>query len=192
MAAGPLRRPEPRDVRGALGGRRADARASSSELRSPTMAPAPPPAASFSPAEVQRRLAAGACWVRLGVRLYDLTGFARHHPGGEQLLRARAGQDISADLDGPPHKHSDNARRWLEQYYVGELRGDPQVTAGWGHTHPSSLPPSRPRRGPKVPTLCPPLATFLLLVSREQVTGPFLSAPSSSPSRLPGPHASVC
>ncbi|EDL92567.1 rCG51041, isoform CRA_b [Rattus norvegicus] len=90
------------------------------------MAPAPPPAASFTSAEVQRRLAAGACWVRRGASLYDLTGFVRHHPGGEQLLLARAGQDISADLDGPPHKHSDNARRWLEQYYVGELRADPQ------------------------------------------------------------------
>ncbi|XP_076989143.1 fatty acid 2-hydroxylase [Tamandua tetradactyla] len=90
------------------------------------MAPAPPPAASFSPAEVQRRLAAGACWVRRGARLYDLTSFVRHHPGGEQLLRARAGQDVSADLDGPPHRHSANARHWLEQYYVGELCGDPQ------------------------------------------------------------------
>ncbi|KAF6077441.1 fatty acid 2-hydroxylase [Phyllostomus discolor] len=90
------------------------------------MVPAPPPAASFSPAEVQQRLAAGACWVRCGARLYDLTGFLRQHPGGEQLLRARAGQDVSADLDGPPHRHSANARRWLEQYYVGELQGDPQ------------------------------------------------------------------
>ncbi|CAI9162388.1 unnamed protein product [Rangifer tarandus platyrhynchus] len=90
------------------------------------MAPAPPPAACFSAAEVQRRLAAGACWVRRGARLYDLTGFVRQHPGGEQLLWARAGQDVSADLDGPPHRHSANARRWLEQYYVGDLQGDPQ------------------------------------------------------------------
>ncbi|XP_037671832.1 fatty acid 2-hydroxylase [Choloepus didactylus] len=113
-------------VRDSLGGRGADARAPSCELRSPAMAPAPPPAASFSPAEVQRRLAAGACWVRCGARLYDLTSFVRHHPGGEQLLRARAGQDVTADLDGPPHRHSANARLWLEQYYVGELCGDPQ------------------------------------------------------------------
>ncbi|KAM5262976.1 fatty acid 2-hydroxylase [Ctenodactylus gundi] len=90
------------------------------------MAPAPPPAACFSPADVQQRLAAGACWVRCGARLYDLSGFVRQHPGGEQLLRARAGQDVSADLDGPPHRHSANARRWLEQYYVGELRADAQ------------------------------------------------------------------
>ncbi|KAM4833719.1 fatty acid 2-hydroxylase [Thomomys bottae] len=99
------------------------------------MAPAPDPAlapaAAFSPDEVQRRLAAGACWVRRGARLYDLTDFVRHHPGGEQLLRARAGQDITADLDGPPHRHSDNARRWLEQYYVGEMRGEPQDLVDW-------------------------------------------------------------
>lgn len=112
------------------------------------MVPAPPPAASFTLAEVQRRLAAGACWVRRGASLYDLTGFVRHHPGGEQLLLARAGQDISADLDGPPHRHSDNARRWLEQYYVGELRADPQVLGGPGH---SPLPASHP--SPKSATL---------------------------------------
>lgn len=133
--------PGSRDVRGALGGRGADCRAPRSELRSPAMAPAPPPAASFTSAEVQRRLAAGACWVRRGASLYDLTGFVRHHPGGEQLLLARAGQDISADLDGPPHKHSDNARRWLEQYYVGELRADPQVPGGpQAHPAPCLLP----------------------------------------------------
>ncbi|XP_074078937.1 fatty acid 2-hydroxylase [Macrotis lagotis] len=88
---------------------------------------APPPL--FTAAEVQRRCAAGACWVRRGARLYDLTGFVPHHPGGQHLLRARAGRDVGADLDGPPHRHSDTARRWLEQYYVGELRDpgqDPQ------------------------------------------------------------------
>lgn len=140
------------------------------------MAPAPPPAASFSPAEVQRRLAAGACWVRRGASLYDLTSFVRHHPGGEQLLRARAGQDITADLDGPPHRHSDNARRWLEQYYVGELRVDPQVPADPGHTplsasHPSpSLPlqraqitclPSWRTQGDSGRPSLPPLPQFL-------------------------------
>lgn len=120
------------------------------------MAPAPPPAVSFSPAEVQRRLAAGACWVRCGARLYDLTGFVRYHPGGEQLLRARAGEDVSADLDGPPHRHSANARRWLEQYYVGELQGDPQVLPSRGVTPPTHSPslPHSPRTGkPSPPAL---------------------------------------
>ncbi|XP_004625842.1 fatty acid 2-hydroxylase [Octodon degus] len=114
------------------------------------MAPAPPPAASFSPAEVQRRLAAGDCWVRRGARLYDLTSFLRHHPGGEQLLRARAGQDVSADLDGPPHRHSANARRWLEQYYVGELRDDPQEPTENGATASEEMPKLDPEMEPRL------------------------------------------
>ncbi|XP_026975087.1 fatty acid 2-hydroxylase [Sagmatias obliquidens] len=137
-------------LRGEQGGRGVDTQASSCELPSPAMAPAPPPAASFSPAEVQRRLAAGACWVRCGVRLYDLTGFVRHHPGGEQLLWARAGQDVSADLDGPPHRHSDNARRWLEQYYVGDLQGDPQGSVENGAVTSASTQKTDPAMEPKL------------------------------------------
>lgn len=85
---------------------------------------------SFSAAEVRDRCARGECLVRCRRRLYDLSAFVRLHPGGERLLRSRAGTDVSAALDGPPHRHSANARRWLEQYYVGELR-DEQV-AGCG------------------------------------------------------------
>ncbi|KAJ7417822.1 fatty acid 2-hydroxylase [Pitangus sulphuratus] len=82
---------------------------------------------SFSAAEVRARCAQGACLVSCHRRLYDLSGFVRLHPGGEQLLRRRAGTDVSAALDGPPHRHSANARRWLEQYYVGEIEpGDEQ------------------------------------------------------------------
>lgn len=83
---------------------------------------------SFSAAEVRARCAQGACLVRCRRRVYDLSGFVRLHPGGEQLLRRRAGTDVSAALDGPPHRHSANARRWLEQYYVGEMEpGEEQV-----------------------------------------------------------------
>ncbi|XP_069724900.1 fatty acid 2-hydroxylase [Phaenicophaeus curvirostris] len=79
------------------------------------------PPRRLGPAEVRARRARGACLVRCRRRLYDLSGFVRLHPGGEQLLRLRAGTDVSAALDGPPHRHSRNARRWLEQYYLGEL-----------------------------------------------------------------------
>eukprot|EP00075_Anas_platyrhynchos_P032922 XP_027322175.1 fatty acid 2-hydroxylase [Anas platyrhynchos] len=82
------------------------------------------PPRSFSAAEVRARCAQGSCVVRCRRRLYDLSAFVRLHPGGEQLLRRRAGTDVSAALDGPPHRHSANARRWLEQYYLGELRDD--------------------------------------------------------------------
>lgn len=147
------------------------------------MVPAPPPAASFSPAEVQQRLAAGACWVRCGARLYDLTGFLRQHPGGEQLLRARAGQDVSNDLDGPPHRHSANARRWLEQYYVGELQGDPQVRRGPGSQTPppSSVLPqlSAPRQ--QAPFTCPLGGLKVTTSALTSASPPFSPASKSVP-----------
>ena len=184
----PSRRRRPRAARGAPGSRRA-----SRELRYPAMAPAPPPAACFSAAEVQRRLAAGACWVRRGARLYDLTGFVRQHPGGEQLLWARAGQDVSADLDGPPHQHSANARRWLEQYYVGDLQGDPEVQPSGGPT-PLLPPPPPAHHCPRAPCTCAPggpkvTATFFSPGNKPlpATTGsptrnlPFLSSTSPDP-----------
>ncbi|XP_076125886.1 fatty acid 2-hydroxylase [Alosa pseudoharengus] len=74
--------------------------------------------------EVSRHCTKDSCWVLLGTRVYDVTGFLRMHPGGEALILRRTGTDISQQMDGPPHRHSDNARRWLEQYYIGELDKD--------------------------------------------------------------------
>lgn len=60
----------------------------------------------------------------LGTRVYDVTGFLRMHPGGEALILRRSGKDVSREIEGPPHRHSENARRWMEQYYIGELDKD--------------------------------------------------------------------
>ncbi|KAK3535314.1 hypothetical protein QTP70_007944 [Hemibagrus guttatus] len=78
----------------------------------------------FSEKEVARHCTKESCWVLVGTRVYDVTGFLRMHPGGEALIRRRSGSDISVQLDGPPHRHSQNARRWLEQYYIGEIDRD--------------------------------------------------------------------
>uniref|UniRef100_A0A8D2J8J8 Fatty acid 2-hydroxylase n=1 Tax=Varanus komodoensis TaxID=61221 RepID=A0A8D2J8J8_VARKO len=103
--------------------------------------PAMPPVRRFTRAEVRQRCAGGACLVLAGRRLYDLSPFVRLHPGGQQLLLERAGTDVSAALDGPPHRHSRNARRWLEQYYVGELgdAGSPRRDAAQ-RQHPAPIP----------------------------------------------------
>ncbi|KAL4623503.1 fatty acid 2-hydroxylase [Arapaima gigas] len=78
----------------------------------------------FSPAEVARHRTKESCWVLLGERVYDVTGFLRMHPGGEALILRRSGTDIGAQLEGPPHRHSENARRWMEHYYIGQLDTD--------------------------------------------------------------------
>ncbi|KAJ7312112.1 hypothetical protein JRQ81_006453 [Phrynocephalus forsythii] len=86
------------------------------------MAPPPPPRPRpYTRVEVAQRCAQGRCLVLSGRRVYDLSPFVALHPGGRQLLEDRAGTDVRAALDGPLHRHSDNARRWLEQYHVGSL-----------------------------------------------------------------------
>ncbi|KAG1938230.1 fatty acid 2-hydroxylase [Pimephales promelas] len=78
----------------------------------------------FSEKEVAKHCTKDSCWVLLGTRVYDVTGFLRMHPGGEALILRRSGKDISREIEGPPHRHSENARRWMEQYYIGELDRD--------------------------------------------------------------------
>ncbi|XP_061533321.1 fatty acid 2-hydroxylase [Phycodurus eques] len=78
----------------------------------------------FTEREVTRHCTKDSCWVLLGSRVYDVTAFLRMHPGGEALILRRSGKDVSRELEGPPHRHSQNARRWMEQYYIGELDRD--------------------------------------------------------------------
>ncbi|KAG8012944.1 Fatty acid 2-hydroxylase [Nibea albiflora] len=64
------------------------------------------------------------------------------HPGGEALILRRSGKDVSQEMEGPPHRHSENARRWMEQYYIGELEtdsgtGDAQTDVETDSTQPA-------------------------------------------------------
>ncbi|XP_029910431.1 fatty acid 2-hydroxylase [Myripristis murdjan] len=90
----------------------------------------------FSEKEVARNCTKDSCWVLLGTRVYDVTGFLRMHPGGEALILRRSGRDVSREMQGPPHRHSENARRWLEQYYIGELASDEAQTLRERRTNP--------------------------------------------------------
>lgn len=83
----------------------------------------------FTEREVARHCTKESCWVLLGTRVYDVTAFLRMHPGGEALILRRSGKDVSPEMEGPPHRHSENARRWMEQYYIGELERDSGVDA---------------------------------------------------------------
>lgn len=75
----------------------------------------------FTEKEVARHCTKDSCWVLLGTKVYDVTAFLRMHPGGEALILSRSGKDVSREMEGPPHRHSENARRWMEQYYIGEV-----------------------------------------------------------------------
>ncbi|XP_067906031.1 fatty acid 2-hydroxylase [Heterodontus francisci] len=83
----------------------------------------------FSIAEVQKHTTVDSCWIIHDRRVYDVSTFIQRHPGGEQMIVQRAGRDVSRDMAGPPHRHSPNAQRWLQQYYIGDLEEEKEEFA---------------------------------------------------------------
>ncbi|XP_033625507.1 fatty acid 2-hydroxylase-like [Asterias rubens] len=64
------------------------------------------------------------CFVREN-RVYDVSEFASRHPGGEKPLKNNAGRDVTTLMDREnPHKHSSNAYKLMEQYYIGEFESE--------------------------------------------------------------------
>ncbi|TRY87983.1 hypothetical protein DNTS_007014 [Danionella cerebrum] len=109
--------------RSSVGVRKRSLASSGHPRMNPKMSPSVSPR-FFSEKEVAKHCTKDSCWVLLGTRVYDVTAFLRMHPGGEALILRRSGRDISREIEGPPHRHSENARRWMEQYYIGELDRD--------------------------------------------------------------------
>ena len=56
-------------------------------------------------------------------KVYDLTDFARFHPGGSDILHEHQGQDISDIMKNDQfHRHSRTAYKILDKYYVGNYQ----------------------------------------------------------------------
>ena len=50
-------------------------------------------------AEVAKHAGAESCWVVIHGQVYDVTEFAKEHPGGKQILLANGGADVTALFD---------------------------------------------------------------------------------------------
>ena len=59
------------------------------------------------------------CWIVIDSKVYDVTKYMGHHPGGINVLRKSAGKDASAGFHRT--RHSPRAFKLLEQFYVGDL-----------------------------------------------------------------------
>lgn len=75
--------------------------------------------------EVKRHKTRDSCWLVAGMQVYDVTGIVDVHPGGARsLLRKAGGPDCTQDMKF----HTKNARKMLEQCFIGKLQpcGDVQ------------------------------------------------------------------
>lgn len=66
------------------------------------------------------------CWTVIHGKVYDILEFASNsHPGGEMIFDA-CGQDGTTLFETRPMgsgtPHSENARKILEKYYIGDLK----------------------------------------------------------------------
>lgn len=63
-----------------------------------------------------------------GSGVYDVTTFAKIHPGGAGYLTRFANKDITKVMDGAKHQHGSYAYRWMAQYRVGFAENFPEIT----------------------------------------------------------------
>ena len=75
---------------------------------------------AISPQEVARHNKADDCWVVIDGFVYDVTFFLPNHPGGEDVIRANAGKDVSA-VFGPLHAKGTLEKNIPEEYQLGPL-----------------------------------------------------------------------
>lgn len=64
------------------------------------------------------------CWLALNGKVYDVSGFGEKHPGEEAVYQG-CGQDATTLFEtrpmGSKTPHSDKARSFLPNFYIGEL-----------------------------------------------------------------------
>ena len=63
-------------------------------------------------------------WVTYGDGVYDLTAFAKNHPGGSEKLLMASGGPIEPFWEMYPFHKSDIVYKLLEQYKIGNLHPD--------------------------------------------------------------------
>ncbi|KAJ3115945.1 hypothetical protein HDU96_010807 [Phlyctochytrium bullatum] len=61
------------------------------------------------------------CWIVVGGKVYDVTGFLDDHPGGAQSILLATGQDATDEFESI---HSQKAHEMLAAYYIGHLSAD--------------------------------------------------------------------
>eukprot|EP00735_Rhodelphis_limneticus_P003344 TRINITY_DN14807_c0_g1::TRINITY_DN14807_c0_g1_i1::g.30234::m.30234 TRINITY_DN14807_c0_g1::TRINITY_DN14807_c0_g1_i1::g.30234 ORF type:complete len:134 (-),score=45.93,sp/Q9ZWT2/CYB5D_ARATH/45.16/2e-31,Cyt-b5/PF00173.23/8.4e-28 TRINITY_DN14807_c0_g1_i1:569-925(-) len=73
--------------------------------------------------EVAQHKTSNDLWFIVHGKVYDATKFLNNHPGGEEVLLDFAGRDATDGFEDVGH--SEEARKQLEEYYIGDLKAEP-------------------------------------------------------------------
>eukprot|EP00695_Tsukubamonas_globosa_P000113 TRINITY_DN1088_c0_g1_i1.p1 TRINITY_DN1088_c0_g1~~TRINITY_DN1088_c0_g1_i1.p1 ORF type:complete len:143 (-),score=30.84 TRINITY_DN1088_c0_g1_i1:29-457(-) len=74
---------------------------------------------SFTAAEIAKHDTHEDCWIIVRKKVYDVTRFLDDHPGGGEVIVEQGGADSTNAFEGVGH--SEQAKRDLEKYYIGDL-----------------------------------------------------------------------
>ncbi len=70
---------------------------------------------------------ASSCWFVIRGTVYDVTAFLEDHPGGDDVLKDKAGQDATQAFEDIGH--SPEAEQQMAKYAIGKLRGGKAAAA---------------------------------------------------------------
>lgn len=74
--------------------------------------------------EIRKHSSEDSAWLISNGRVYDVTEFIAHHPGGKNVLLPKLGSDVTSIMQDPRiHKHTVYAYKMLNKYYIGKLAG---------------------------------------------------------------------
>jgi len=79
---------------------------------------------AYTMAEVAAHATPSDCWLTIHEKVYDVSGFGAKHGGGEAIYEG-CGKNATELFEtrpmGSSTPHSDNARSFLPNFYIGEL-----------------------------------------------------------------------
>ncbi|KAF2843741.1 inositolphosphorylceramide-B C-26 hydroxylase [Patellaria atrata CBS 101060] len=96
-------------------------------------------------ADVKSRNTEECCYVTIGDKVYDVTGFLQDHPGGGDLILEYGGQDVAAIMnDETSHTHSEAAYEVLDELLIGFVPREKAINTATKSDHPSEIVPLPP------------------------------------------------
>lgn len=97
--------------------------------------------------DVSSRNTAQSCYVTLGTKVYNVTGFLDAHPGGGDLILKYGGKDVSEIMgDEILHTHSEAAYEILDENLIGFVATDPIMKTAVNSPLPDNIVPLPPNR----------------------------------------------